>query len=63
MERITEEDSIESIATFIIDTKSGQLRQAEEVQYLDLNDTVFTATIQYSFSEITTPIDISDPPE
>lgn len=63
MERMTEEDSIESIATFIIDTETGQLRQAVETQHLDLNDTLFTATIQYTFSEITGPIDISDPPE
>lgn len=63
MDRMTEEDSIESTATFIIDVESGQMRQAEETQRFILNDVTFNSTIQYTFSAITGPIEISEPPE
>ena len=63
IERMTQEDSIEATAKFIIDAASGQLYQIEEAQIFIINEVPFVSTIQYTFSEMTGPIDITDPPE
>ncbi len=63
IDQMNEQDSIEVSATFIIDSETGQMLQATEVQRYSINDIITTSTIQHTFVQLSDSIDISEPPQ